>query len=41
MNLVVDATAAPAKADAAAAPASLETLRQELIATFDATEEPH
>jgi len=41
VNLVVDATAAPAKADAAAAPASLETLRQELIATFDATEEPH
>ncbi len=41
VDLVVDATAAPANADAAAAPASLETLRQELIATFDATEEPH
>ncbi len=41
VDLVVDATATPAKADAAAAPASLETLRQELIATFDATEEPH
>jgi DNA polymerase III subunit gamma/tau len=41
VEIVVDASAAPAASPAAAAPATLESLRQELIATFDATEEPH
>ncbi len=41
LEIVVDDAAGPTKADAAANPATLETLRQELIATFDATEEPH
>jgi DNA polymerase-3 subunit gamma/tau len=41
VEIVVDAAAAPAAPEAAAAPATLESLRQELIATFDATEEPH
>ncbi len=41
VEIVVDASAAPAAAPAPAAPATLESLRQELIATFDATEEPH
>jgi len=41
VEIVADATAAPAPAEAGAGPATLESLRQELIATFDATEEPH
>jgi hypothetical protein len=41
VEILVDPAAAPAKDTAPAEPATLETLRQELIATFDATEEPH
>jgi hypothetical protein len=38
----VDGSAAAAPTPSKpAAPATLDTLRQELIATFDATEEPH
>jgi DNA polymerase III subunit gamma/tau len=41
VEILVDPAAAPAKETAPAKPATLEALRQELIATFDATEEPH
>jgi hypothetical protein len=41
VEILVDAAAAPTKDTAPAKPATLEALRQELIATFDATEEPH
>ena len=40
VEILVDAAAAPTKDTAPAKPATLEALRQELIATFDATEEP-
>jgi hypothetical protein len=39
--IVADAPAASATPVEPAKPATLDTLRQELIATFDATEEPH
>jgi DNA polymerase-3 subunit gamma/tau len=41
VEILVDPAAALAKETAPAEPATLEALRQELIATFDATEEPH
>lgn len=41
VEILVDPAAVPAKETAPAQPATLEALRQELIATFDATEEPH
>jgi len=41
VEIVVDTAATPTKDTAPAKPATLEALRQELIATFDATEEPH
>jgi DNA polymerase III subunit gamma/tau len=40
VDVTVDSAAAPAATEPAA-PATLDSLRQELIATFDATEEPH
>jgi DNA polymerase-3 subunit gamma/tau len=41
VDIVVSAAPAPASPAEPAKPATLDTLRQELIATFDATEEPH
>jgi DNA polymerase-3 subunit gamma/tau len=41
VEVTVDSAAAAPPATETAAPATLDSLRQELIATFDATEEPH